>query len=502
MELDEVEAALDELEVRLERLRALYEQYFLGFEKLEPSVLRKDVDRRIYVLRKAHIRNTGRRFKLQTIIQRYNTFQQYWQRVCREIENGTYKRHVLRAERNIGPTDLLTAAARRRFGKQRQPNAETSADAAAAPDRASPGSDAPDTVQHRPSALPASTPSRVAGAPATARLDSSVPPPTLPRPAPPAPPSRIAASLTAPSSIPPATQPSTSYPEDLRGGLKAPTAPLSARANAPMPSARRSEPPKRANETRGFESLDLDMDFMGDWDPAATAPEQTPKAAPAPKGLPASGGVNRRLAPPPKPGKDGETATPQKPKPLEAPKLEAPKLVAQKVEVQRAQPPQVELAKAVRPQTVEPQPEPARKSPRAPVPQEAPPPAAAAAPRVSPPAASPSPIAPSPPTPTSPEPSPSDKLERAKPAAAAASREAARKARAAPEPLTDDRLRDLHSRLVQASQNLNRKPTSYESLAKSLKETEAKLRAQHGNRRIDFEIVIKDGKPAVKPTVR
>src|SRR5580700_8147175 len=67
-------------------------------EKLEPTVPRKAVDRRIHILRKEQIRNTAQRFRFQMIIQRYNTYQTHWQRVCREIENGTYKRHVLRAK--------------------------------------------------------------------------------------------------------------------------------------------------------------------------------------------------------------------------------------------------------------------------------------------------------------------------------------------------------------------------------------------------------------------
>src|ERR1044071_9529247 len=119
MNFEELDVALEELETRLERLRALYEQYFLGFEKIEPTVARKDVDRRIYLLRREKIRNTGKRFKMQTIIQRYNTFQQYWQRICREIENGTYKRHLARAEKN---GELLTIAARKRLGRQAQPS--------------------------------------------------------------------------------------------------------------------------------------------------------------------------------------------------------------------------------------------------------------------------------------------------------------------------------------------------------------------------------------------
>ncbi|MGE5784487.1 MAG: MXAN_5187 C-terminal domain-containing protein [Myxococcales bacterium] len=115
MEANELDILLEDLETRVERLRSLYEQYFLGIEKIPPHVAQKDVDRRLYALRRQQIRNTARRFKLQTIIQRYNTFQQYWMRIMREIENGTYRRHVLRAERTVGITDHLTAAERKRL---------------------------------------------------------------------------------------------------------------------------------------------------------------------------------------------------------------------------------------------------------------------------------------------------------------------------------------------------------------------------------------------------
>ena len=110
---NEIDVALDELEKRLERLRSLYEQYFIGIERIEPSIPRQDVDRRIHALRKTQIRNTAKRFKLQNIIQRYNAFQQYWVRICREIENGTYHRHVARAQSRFGDVPM-TAAARRR----------------------------------------------------------------------------------------------------------------------------------------------------------------------------------------------------------------------------------------------------------------------------------------------------------------------------------------------------------------------------------------------------
>lgn len=102
---DEIDIQIHELENRIDRLRALYEQYFMGFERTEPAVPRKDVERRIHDLRKVRFNNTAKRFKFQTLIQRYNTMQQYWGRICREIEHGTYKRHKLKAERTIGKLD-------------------------------------------------------------------------------------------------------------------------------------------------------------------------------------------------------------------------------------------------------------------------------------------------------------------------------------------------------------------------------------------------------------
>jgi hypothetical protein len=98
----DVEKLVGELEVAVDRLRSLYDQYFMGIEKLEPTVPRKDVERRIQVLRKEQIRNTAQRFRFQMLLQRYNTYQTHWLRICREIENGTYKRHVVRAQERFG----------------------------------------------------------------------------------------------------------------------------------------------------------------------------------------------------------------------------------------------------------------------------------------------------------------------------------------------------------------------------------------------------------------
>lgn len=111
--MSEVEVLVGELELRIDRLRALYDQYFSGLEKLEPLVPRKDVERRLEVLRRQQIRNTGLRFKFQTLVQRYNTYQMYWQRIVRQIDSGTYKRDVLRAKARFGEDALKPGSATR-----------------------------------------------------------------------------------------------------------------------------------------------------------------------------------------------------------------------------------------------------------------------------------------------------------------------------------------------------------------------------------------------------
>lgn len=95
MAAEDIDIALDDFEVQLEQLRALYERYFQGTEEIEPSIARQDVDRRFSVLRRAHIPGSAPRLRLQLLAQRYDSLQQYWARTCREIENGTYHReHV------------------------------------------------------------------------------------------------------------------------------------------------------------------------------------------------------------------------------------------------------------------------------------------------------------------------------------------------------------------------------------------------------------------------
>jgi len=95
----EFEQLLNDVESRLDRLKALYEQWFQGLERLEPTVPRKAVERGIAALRKDQPRNTALRFRFQTLQQKWNTYNTYWQRIGRQIEEGTYRRDLMRARR-------------------------------------------------------------------------------------------------------------------------------------------------------------------------------------------------------------------------------------------------------------------------------------------------------------------------------------------------------------------------------------------------------------------
>ena len=97
MKASDFDNVLNDLENEIARLRALYEQYFQGLERRPPVRLRERLDRQVRRLRRDQPNNTAMRFKYQTIFQRWITFTQYWDRISRRIEEGTYARDIRRA---------------------------------------------------------------------------------------------------------------------------------------------------------------------------------------------------------------------------------------------------------------------------------------------------------------------------------------------------------------------------------------------------------------------
>src|SRR3989337_3789984 len=85
---DEIEL----LDSKIARLKVDYEQYCAKIQKREPAKLRDEVDRTVLSLSNRQLTNTGLKFKLNSIVAKYNSYKQYWTRILRAIEEGTYVR--------------------------------------------------------------------------------------------------------------------------------------------------------------------------------------------------------------------------------------------------------------------------------------------------------------------------------------------------------------------------------------------------------------------------
>jgi hypothetical protein len=97
---ENVEELLDTLDKNLERVKTLYEQYFLGIQKQAPAYLHTDIERKLRDITQLQIRNTGLRYRFATLQQKFGAYNSYWKRTLRQIENGTYLRNLSKIGRD------------------------------------------------------------------------------------------------------------------------------------------------------------------------------------------------------------------------------------------------------------------------------------------------------------------------------------------------------------------------------------------------------------------
>ncbi len=96
-----IEARLEEMERKLERMRGLYESFFMGVERTPPNTLRRDLNRQILEMQQVPISNASLRFRYQALTQRWVLLVTYWNRTMREIESGTLSRDLAKARRHM-----------------------------------------------------------------------------------------------------------------------------------------------------------------------------------------------------------------------------------------------------------------------------------------------------------------------------------------------------------------------------------------------------------------
>ncbi|QRK11827.1 hypothetical protein JQX13_18255 [Archangium violaceum] len=91
----------DAIEAELAALKVTYEQYFLGMERVPPTRQYEDLKKRVERLKSSFVRNTAAKFRVQSIHGKFVTYERLWQRTLLEIENGTYKRDLVKAKRRV-----------------------------------------------------------------------------------------------------------------------------------------------------------------------------------------------------------------------------------------------------------------------------------------------------------------------------------------------------------------------------------------------------------------
>jgi hypothetical protein len=89
----------DAIEAELAALKVTYEHYFLGLERTPPARAHDALRKRVEKLKNSFVRNTGAKFRVQSIHSKFVTYERLWTRTLQEIENGTYKRDLAKVKR-------------------------------------------------------------------------------------------------------------------------------------------------------------------------------------------------------------------------------------------------------------------------------------------------------------------------------------------------------------------------------------------------------------------
>lgn len=102
-----------DLEEAVEVLRVHYEHYFLGLVRKEPNKERDLLKTEVLRLKSSFLRNTGVKFRVASLHNKFLSYERMWQRTVREIEEGTYHRDLFKARmhKKVDPEREAEAAA-------------------------------------------------------------------------------------------------------------------------------------------------------------------------------------------------------------------------------------------------------------------------------------------------------------------------------------------------------------------------------------------------------
>jgi hypothetical protein len=112
----DVEEDLKLLDVKLKQLKFEYDQYFLGSRPRPPGPLRGEVQKLFAYYSNVSIPRTALRFRFNTLQARFFAFRRHWEATLRKIEEGTYERHLFKANLHQGERAAPSAPPERPAG--------------------------------------------------------------------------------------------------------------------------------------------------------------------------------------------------------------------------------------------------------------------------------------------------------------------------------------------------------------------------------------------------
>ena len=98
----DIEAKLNEIDRGLQKVQSLYDQYFAGVQKREPSKEHQEFKSAFTRITPADLKTTAAKFRFQSIQSRYLQLSNLWSKIQRQMEEGTYKRDLFLLEKKTG----------------------------------------------------------------------------------------------------------------------------------------------------------------------------------------------------------------------------------------------------------------------------------------------------------------------------------------------------------------------------------------------------------------
>lgn len=113
MNKDEIKQDLDNIERKIDQLKIEYEKFFVGITKVEPVVMKNQIIQLIKKHANTQFNNVMLSFRYKNLLARFLTYQEYWNRILKLIEEGKnpkdyrkiYEKYLQDAEKNILPIE-------------------------------------------------------------------------------------------------------------------------------------------------------------------------------------------------------------------------------------------------------------------------------------------------------------------------------------------------------------------------------------------------------------